>query len=122
MLRANQASFWRCSVQEQGGFLDEALHCSFDYDWFLRLTKEVETAHVKRIWGALRLHGETKTSLFTQRFQEENQRILAGREMPQWQKRLYKLRRLGLMLGQGQVSYVLRGLLRRARGQGGELY
>ena len=122
MLLANQASFWRRSVQEQVGLLDESLHCSFDYDWFLRLTKEVEAAHVKRIWGALRLHGETKTSLLAQRFQEENQRILAGRELPPWQKRLYKLRRLGLMLGQGQVRYVLRGLLRHARGQGGELY
>lgn len=122
MLLANQASFWRRSVQEQVGLLDETLHCSFDYDWFLRLTEHVEAIHVKSIWGALRLHSETKTSLQTQRFQEENQRILTGREIPQWKKRLYQLRRLALMLGQGQAEYVLRGLVRHARGQGGELY
>lgn len=122
MLLANQASFWRRSVQERVGLLDESLHCSFDYDWFLRLTQGVEAVHVKRIWGALRLHGETKTSLLTQRFQQENQRILAGREMPGWQKKLYKLRRLGLMLSQGQVRYVLRGLMRRARVQSEDRY
>lgn len=122
MILTNQAAFWRHSIHEQIGFLVEDLHCSFDYEWFLRLTQHVEGAHVDRIWGALRLHGETKTSLLEQCFQEENQRILAGRFMPQWQKKVYKLRRLALMLSYGRVSYVLRGLLRHARGQGGEPY
>ena len=122
MLLANQATFWRRSLQEKVGLLDEAYHCSFDYEWFLRLAQRAEGIHVDRIWGALRLHGETKTSLLAQRFQEENQRILTGREMPSWQKKLYKLRRLALMIGHGRVAYVLRGLLRHARGQGGEMY
>jgi glycosyltransferase involved in cell wall biosynthesis len=122
MLLANQAAFWRRSLQERVGLLDEGYHCSFDYEWFIRLAQHAEGVHVDRIWGALRLHGETKTSLLAQRFQEENQRILTGREMPSWQKKLYKLRRLALMLSHGQVAYVLRGLLRQARGQGGEMY
>jgi glycosyltransferase involved in cell wall biosynthesis len=122
MLLANQATFWRRSLQDKVGLLDDTYHCSFDYEWFLRLAQHAEGAHVARLWGALRLHGETKTSLLAPRFQEENQRILAGREMSVWQKKLYKLRRLALMLGSGQVSYVLRGLMRHARGQGGELY
>ena len=122
MLLANQATFWRRNVQEQVGLLNEGFHCSFDYDWFLRLAQHAEGVHVDRIWGALRLHGESKTSLQAQLFKDENQRILAGREMTAWQKKLYKLRRFSLMLSHGQVRYVLRGLLRRARGQGGELY
>lgn len=122
MLLANQTTFWRRSLQEKVGLLDEAYHCSFDYEWFLRLAQHAGGIHVDRIWGALRLHGETKTSLQAQRFQEENQRILTGREMPSWQKKLFKLRRLGLMLAQGHLHYVLRGLLRHARGRGGELY
>lgn len=122
MLLANQAAFWRRSLQEKVGLLDEGYHCSFDYEWFLRLAQHAEGAHVARNWGALRLHGETKASLLTQRFQDENRQILAGREMPAWQKKLYKLRRLALMLGRGQVRYVLRGLLRHARGRGGETY
>lgn len=122
MVLANQASFWRRHVQERVGLLNEAFHCSFDYEWFLRLTEHTQAIHVNRIWGALRLHGETKTSLLTSRFQEENQRILAGREMPGWKKRVYQLRRLMLMLVQGQIGYILRGLLRQARGQRGALY
>lgn len=121
MVLTNQAAFWRRSLQEKVGLLDEAYHCSFDYEWFLRLTQHVEGIHIDRIWGALRLHGETKTSLLAQRFQEENQHILAGREMPSWQKKLFQLRRLGLMLAQGHIRYLLRGLLRRARGRDGEL-
>ena len=122
MLLANQATFWRRSLQEKVGLLDEGYHCSFDYEWFLRLTAHAEGIHVDRIWGALRLHGETKTSLQGQRFQEENQQILTGRQMSLWQMKLYKLRRLALMLGHGRIGYVLRGILRHAQGKGGELY
>lgn len=117
MVIANQAAFWRRSLHESIGLLDERYHCSFDYEWFLRLTKHTKGVHVARIWGAMRLHGKNKSLLLMQQSYEEHRQILAGREMPAWQKELYKLRRLALMLGQGQVRYVLRGLLRRARGQ-----
>lgn len=115
MLIANQAAFWRRGLQEKIGLLDDTFHCSFDYEWFLRLTRHTASVHVPRIWGALRLHSETKTSTKAQMFQEENNRILTGREMPNWLKQLYRLRRLVLMLEQGQLRYVLRGISRRAR-------
>lgn len=121
MLVANQAAFWRRSVQETIGLLDETFDYSFDYEWFLRLTRYTGSVHVSKIWGALRLHGETKSSRRAQLFQEENFRILAGREMPVWRKSLYKLRRVALMLGNGQIGYVLRGAYRRARRHTGEL-
>lgn len=120
MLIANQSAFWRRDLQQALGLLDESFHCSFDFEWFLRLTRYTECTHVAGIWGALRLHGETKTSTQALRFQEENCRILLGREMPAWQRNLYKLRRMALMLGRGELSYVLRGLSRRARGRGEE--
>jgi len=120
MLIANQAAFWRRGLQENIGLLDDTFHCSFDYEWFLRLTRHAASVHVPRIWGALRLHDETKTSRKARMFQEENNRILLGREMPDWLKPLYKLRRLVLMLGQGQLSYVLRGISRRVRRHNGE--
>ena len=103
MLLANQAAFWRRDLQERVGVLDENYYCSFDYDWFLRLTAECHGVHVNRIWGGLRLHGATKTSNEADLFAEENRRILAGREVPGWKRRLYMLRRLGLMLGRGEL-------------------
>lgn len=118
MLLANQAAFWRRDVQDRVGLLDENYHCSFDYDWFLRLTAACRGAHVNRTWGGLRLHGATKTSNLAASFTEENRRILAGREVPAWKRRLFQLRRLGRMLGRGELGYVLRGMARRAGGAG----
>ena len=120
MLLANQAAFWRRDVQQRIGLLDESYHCSFDYDWFLRLTAACPGRHVNRTWGGLRLHGATKTSNQATRFTEENRRILAGREVPGWRRRLYMLRRLGQMLGRGELGYVLRGMVRRAGGADGK--
>jgi glycosyltransferase involved in cell wall biosynthesis len=115
MLLANQAAFWRSNARECIGLLNENYHCSFDYDWFLRLTAEYRGVHVNQIWGGLRLHGATKTSHLGERFTEENRLILAGREVPQWKRRLYQVRRLVQMLSQGELGYALRGILRRAR-------
>lgn len=119
MLLANQAAFWRRDAQEAVGLLDESYYCSFDYDWFLRLTAACRGVHVNRSWGGLRLHGATKTSNQADRFATENRRILAGREVPAWKMRCYQMRRLGQMLGRGELGYVLRGIARRSRGTDG---
>jgi glycosyltransferase involved in cell wall biosynthesis len=120
MLLANQSAFWRRDVQEAVGLLNESYHCSFDYDWFLRVTAACRGVHVNRRWGGLRLHAATKTSNQAARFTEENRHILAGREVPVWKRRLYLLRRLGLMLRQGELGYVLRGMARRTGGVDGD--
>jgi len=121
MVMTNQAAFWRLRVHSEVGLLNDSMHFAFDYEWFLRLTLHTEIVHVPRIWGALRLHSETKTSTKTHMFYEENIRILAGREMHGWLKWLFKLRRVVLMLRRGQLNYVLRGVYRRTRGNGGDL-
>lgn len=122
MVLTNQAAFWQRHLHDTIGLLSEDMHYSFDYDWFLRLSRYTECVHVPKIWGALRLHGETKTSKQAQLFREENNHILAGRKFPTWRKQLYKFRRFALMLSRGQLVYVLRGLFRRASGRGGRLY
>lgn len=122
MVMVNQAAFWCRRVHAEIGWLNESLQFSFDFEWFLRLTERYRGVHVNRIWGGFRLHGATKTSNWTQRFSEENAQILQGRQLPQWQVRLYQMRRIALMLGQGNIAYVLRGLLRRAQGKHGTLY
>lgn len=113
MLLTNQAAFWRRSVQAKVGFLDENLHCSFDYEWFLRLTRNGRGAHVARIWGALRYHESTKSSTQSEVFTQESQRILAGLEMPAWQIAIYRIRRYALLLRQGHFRYLFRGITRR---------
>ena len=61
MVLTNQSAFWRSSVHAKIGMMNEGMHYSFDYEWFLRLTQQVKCAHTAHILGALRLHGETKT-------------------------------------------------------------
>ena len=117
MVLTNQAAFWRRSVHDEIGYLNEEFSCGFDYEWFLRVTQRYKACHVNKIWGGLRIHGETKSSTIHERFEEEYRRILSGREPSGMVKRLYQLRRLILMLVQGNVFYILRGIGRRALGR-----
>ncbi len=113
MVMANQAALWKREVHHDIGFLDETLHCSFDYDWFLRLFKNYEASNVNQILGAFRLHDASKTSVNTHQFSEENLRIVQGNVLPVWMRRVYQLRRLLLLLIQGNFLYVTRGLYKR---------
>lgn len=115
MMLPNQATFWRRTLHTEVGWIDESLHYAFDYEWFLRLIHGRRAAHTSHILGGYRLHDETKTSLHTQRFSEENFRILKGRQLKPWARRLYQCRRMMLLLAQGNVRYVMRGLCRRLR-------
>ena len=122
MVLVNQATFWRRSLHEDVGLLDENLHFSFDYEWFLRLLNKSTGEHVKKQWGGFRLHDDAKTSLNHQDFIDEKNKILEGRTLPIWQKQFYKFRRLLLMLAQGDFRYVVRGIMRHVRGQGQDMY
>lgn len=113
MLMANQAAFWRREVQDRIGLLNENYQCSFDYDWFLRLTAACNGVHINCTLGALRLHADTKTSNQTNLFSEENRRILSGREVSRWRRRAFQMKRLWQTLCRGDLVYVLRGVFRR---------
>ena len=115
MVLANQAAFWRRGLHADIGWLDESLRYSFDYDWFIRLLKGHGAVHINRILGGFRLHEEAKTHHSPAVFQEENNRILNGREVGDWVRHGYQLRRLLLLLAQSNYRYVIRGLVRRAR-------
>lgn len=123
MVLTNQAAFWRRRIHDGTGWLDESLHYSFDYEWFLRLTRNHRGVHVNKLWGGYRLHDQTKTHNMAGQFSQERARILQGRAFPRWKVRLYQCRRAALMLVQGGgIGYLLRGLVRRAQGKGGELH
>lgn len=114
MVLTNQAAFWKRNLHQEIGFLSESLDCGFDYEWFLRLLAHTDLSHhVNAPWGALRLHENTKTSNRQDVFDREYRHILAGREPSALDKRYHQLRRMCLMLGQGELHYVLRGLVAR---------
>jgi glycosyltransferase involved in cell wall biosynthesis len=114
MVLANQAAFWRRELHQQLGYLREDLHFVFDFEWFLRILKSgVRAEHVREMWGGLRIHQATKTARSQSAFTREYTSILAGRGLPGWRKRLYQLRRLSLMVADGEWAYVRRGLRNR---------
>jgi len=114
MVLTNQAAFWKRNLHQRLGWLDEALHYGFDYEWFLRILAETKRAtHIPEVIGALRYHDNTKTSQYQQKFIEEYQHILIGRVVPNWKKRFYLIRRLLLTLLNGHIKYVYRGIIHR---------
>ena len=115
MLLTNQAAFWRRLVHDEIGYLDESLDCCLDYEWFLRLLRKKKAAHVNVTWGALRLHEDTKSHHRQATFTKEIRQINQGKEVSLLTKKIYQIRRMILMLVQGNFSYVFRGILRRMR-------
>jgi glycosyltransferase involved in cell wall biosynthesis len=114
MVLTNQAAFWRRSLHAEIGFLDESLHYSFDYEWFLRLLNYTSRSHhISQKLGAIRYHDQTKTSLYQTFFLSEYAKIIEGRFQPNYIRYLYKLRRFVLTLLNGEVHYVFNGLKER---------
>lgn len=114
MVLTNQAAFWKRSLHQQHGWLNESLHYGFDYEWFLRImSSSPRCEHVSELIGALRYHGETKSSKHQKLFVEEYDQILSGKKSSVLRKKFFLIRRLLLTLADGRYSYVARGALRR---------
>ena len=115
MVIANQSTWWRRSLHGAVGFLNEQYDCSFDYDWFLRLLGHTKAYYIDKTLGALRLHGETKTSSLAHKFTEQNEEILRHFGSPsQFERHAYQLRRALRTLANGHLTYLLRGLRARS--------
>lgn len=54
------ATFWRRTVHERIGYLDESLHFTMDYDFWLRLAQESRPAILTQPMSAFRIHGLSK--------------------------------------------------------------
>jgi glycosyltransferase involved in cell wall biosynthesis len=110
MVLSNQAAFWRRRLHDRIGYLNDRMNYSLDYEWFLRVTRVCKAHHVNRIWGGFRIHDMAKTSSPKRRFVEENQSILEGGKRSRVFLYLFRLRRMILLLAQGDLYYVARGL------------
>lgn len=106
MVLTNQSAIWRRSIHNDIGFLNDQLHYGFDYDWFLRVLKNYRAVHIRKILGYLRIHDQTKTTLHQPLFQQEYAKILNGREVSPFAKKMYKVRRYVIYLSRLQFSYI----------------
>ena len=68
------ATFWRREVHDRLGLLDEDLHYTMDYDWWLRLLDLGRSGKIKRPLAAFRIHDQSKSgSLYENMFAEDYQ-------------------------------------------------
>lgn len=121
MMIANQSAFWRRELLGETGYLDERLHYAMDYEFFLRLGLQGYDFHlVNDFLGCFRLHGESKTSQSSDKWDEDMNLIDAKHNI---QKRmvwvngsLSKIYRTYHYLRQGKVRYANHGIARRLLG------
>src|SRR4029077_8878218 len=56
------AVFWRREAMERFGIFDDTLHYALDYDYWLRIGREIDFSYLKGAYLAgSRLHQDTKT-------------------------------------------------------------
>ena len=55
------ATFFRASLIEKHGLLDESLDCAIDYEYWLRIGKSQELHYIKEPLACSRLYGDAKT-------------------------------------------------------------
>lgn len=68
------ATFWRRSVHDHIGYLDEGLHFTMDYDFWLRLSQESPPAVLLQPTSAFRIHGQSKGGQqYVEQFREDEQ-------------------------------------------------
>jgi glycosyltransferase involved in cell wall biosynthesis len=68
------ATFWRRSVHDEVGYLDESLHYTMDYDWWLRLLETGRPGKINQAMCGFRIHDASKSgSLYQQMLEEDYQ-------------------------------------------------
>lgn len=82
------ASFWTRRLYNRVGGLNPRYQFSFDYEFFLRVGRELREApgailHVPDLWAVFRLHQESKTVSQQSRFQAEDAEIRAYFGVPE---------------------------------------
>jgi glycosyltransferase involved in cell wall biosynthesis len=109
MILSNQVAFWKKTVQNKVGFLDETLHFGFDYDWFLRLTKITPAFSTNKLLGAFRIQPDAKTQVNKTENLHAHMvvRERHGAKMNGIKSKLYKFKRMLKLLKRWEFKYVI---------------
>lgn len=117
------SAFWRKELWEKTGPLREDLHFAFDWDWWLRASRQGTLTRADRMFAAYRFHPAHKSSGLSNRRGEEIRAVVEAHQgastrelLAEARKRLESLRRFerlrGRLLGRGvaQSDAVARAL------------
>lgn len=101
--------FWRRELQEKVGLLDDSLRYTFDYDLWLRFSREGAPLYLGEALAAFRWHPSSKSgSAFERQFEEDFQVFLRHAPGDPW-LRLRKRLRTAEILAAYRALRLLRG-------------
>jgi glycosyltransferase involved in cell wall biosynthesis len=115
----NQALFFKRELLNRVGYLDEKYNYSFDYELIMRFgtAPGVLLKYVENLWGAFRIHSQSKTTNITSSYKNERteisqqyQKQLGTKPNYTWVRAKSYLRKLIYWFGQGQWNYLIRKL------------
>ena len=114
------ASFWKRDLFEEYGYLDETKRFCMDYEFYCRIGNHIKAKHIRKHLAKFRWHGASKSSTMMHVDKKEhglvhNQYVMkACKGYPEWLvKILMYACRTYWYSAQGDLLYVLRGILRR---------
>lgn len=118
MALSNQSCFWKRDLFKKIGMFDTSIQFSMDYEFFLRAAvMGARFHHVRRSWGAFRLHEKAKTSLLRHVSTADHANIVnkygMNKRLEPYIKRLSLLRRTGYYAIQGDLRYIVNGLRKK---------
>lgn len=79
--------FWRKSIHDRIGYLNEELHLTMDLEFWLRMAQgNIRVKHVDKFWSAMRCHSAQKVFTQTEALINENiaLRHIYGANLLQW--------------------------------------
>ena len=91
---AQSSTFWRKSLHEQAGGLDEQFNLAMDGDLFSRFSDVTKLYKVRNIWSSFRIYAEQKTTALWGRGREEDE-IIRERYYPN-ENRVMRHLRVGI--------------------------
>lgn len=112
MVISNQCAFWKRTIHDKIGFLNENFSYAFDFEWFLRLSRLDKIKHINSYWGAFRIQPNAKTVVYPENYKSEFQIIKNSYKKKFNLKFLFKLRRLVLTIFSGNLDYIYKSLFR----------
>ena len=80
------AVFFKRTIPEKHGYLDESLRVAMDYEYWLRIGKHQPFHRIDAVLAASRLHNESKTLLFRKEVNRESI-VVSHRHTGRWSKR-----------------------------------
>lgn len=120
MILTQPSSFWKRELFGKYGYLDETKRFCMDYEFFCRIGQHIKAKHICQPLSCFRWHEDSKSLTIQDVRLSEHTAIAASYldsacgPWPIWLVRLYMLiSRTFWYIVQGDLLYVLRGIIRR---------